>query len=41
MDVYIILRHLKAHLTAFNQDTSTFLRSTWTREREADVWQPD
>lgn len=38
MQVFIILRYLRAHLTSFNQETTTQLRSTWSCEREVDAW---
>jgi hypothetical protein len=41
MQVFIILRYLRAHLTSFNQETTAQLRSTWAGEREVDAWQPE
>lgn len=40
MNVFIVLRHLKAHLINFEPDTIQTLKQTWVRERPEDTWRP-
>lgn len=39
IQVFLLLRFLHAHLTAFSGTTSSELRATWTFSRSVDSWQ--